>query len=155
KDESTYGCLSVDRDAFERESGSGLGTTNVDYSLALFDHFQSLRSYRSTRLLVDPSGFEVAVEGRPGYREEKIDLPPSWLRGFGQLQAAMALPGERVDLPVEAVYSILAYVKRHREKTGPRSIRFTLTPGRPPSLTLEPWGVSIQSRGAPYEGPKP
>ncbi|MEZ4309869.1 MAG: hypothetical protein R3F14_17665 [Polyangiaceae bacterium] len=35
-----------------------LGTTNVDYSLALYEHFQTLRTYRPTRLLVDPSGFE-------------------------------------------------------------------------------------------------
>ena len=91
KDESAYGCLTVDRDAL-RAGEAGLGTTNVDYSLALYEHFQTLRSYRPTRLLVDPTGFEVKVEGRDDYREEKIDLPPSWLRGFGQLQAAMTLP---------------------------------------------------------------
>lgn len=68
--------------------------------------------------------------GREDYREEKIDLPPSWLRGFGQLQAAMTLPSRKIDVPVEAVYSILAHLKRHREKTGPRSLRFRLTPGR-------------------------
>ncbi|MEO7328176.1 MAG: SWIM zinc finger family protein [Minicystis sp.] len=146
KDESAYGCLSVDRDALKSQD-AGLGTTNVDYSLALYEHFQTLRSYRPTRLLVDPSGFEVKVEGRDDYREEKIDLPASWLRGFGQLQAAMTLPSRRVDLPVEAVYSLLAHLKRHREKTGPRSIRFQLTPGKPPVLVLDPWGVTIQCKG--------
>jgi hypothetical protein len=54
KDESSYGCLYVDRGAFRGETGGGLGTTNVDYSPALFQHFQSLRSYRNTRLQVDP-----------------------------------------------------------------------------------------------------
>lgn len=152
KDESSYGCLSVDRDAFDGEAGSGLGTTNVDYSLALYEHFQALRSYRPTRLLVDPAGFEARVEGRADYREEKIDLPASWLRGFGQIQAAMALPGRRVELPVEALYSVLAYLKRHREKTGPRSIRFQLAPGKPPLLVLEPWGLTIPSRGPAYGG---
>jgi hypothetical protein len=146
KDESAYGCLTVDRDALSCQDG-GLGTTNVDYSLALYDHFQTLRSYRKTRLLVDPEGFEVKVEGREDYREEKIDLPPSWLRGFGQLQAAMTLPSRKIDLPVEAVYSILAHLKRHRDKTGPRSIRFLLTPGKPPVLVLDPWGVTIPCRG--------
>src|SRR5205814_2822288 len=61
KDESSYGCLTVRRDGFVGESVTGLGTTNVDYSLALYDHFQTLRSYRPTRLLVDPTGFEVKV----------------------------------------------------------------------------------------------
>jgi len=152
KDESSYGCLSVDRDSFVGTQEAGLGTTNVDYSLALYEHFQTLRSYRKTRLSVDPTGFDVKVEGLPEYREEKIDLPPSWLRGFGQIQAATCLPSRRVDLPVEVVYSILAYLKRHREKTGPRSIRFQLTPGKAPKIILDPWGIEIESKGPVYDG---
>lgn len=152
KDESSYGCLSVDRDSFVGSQEAGLGTTNVDYSLALYEHFQTLRSYRKTRLSVDPTGFDVKVEGLPEYREEKIDLPPSWLRGFGQIQAATCLPSRRVDLPVEVVYSILAYLKCHREKTGPRSIRFLLTPGKAPKIILDPWGIEIESKGPVYDG---
>ena len=150
KDESAYGCLAVDRNAMSAGE-AGLGTTNVDYSLALYEHFQTLRSYRATRLVVDPTGFEVQVEGREDYREEKIDLPPSWLRGFGQLQAAMTLPSRKIDVPVEAVYSILAHLKRNREKTGPRSLRFRLTPGKSPVIVLDPWGIEIPCRGPMVE----
>jgi hypothetical protein len=152
KDESSYGCLSVDREALRASGDAGLGTTNVDYSLALYEHFQTLRSYRPTRLLVDPKGFEVKVQGLPEYREEKIDLPPSWLRGFGQLSAAMALPVRRVTLPVEVIYALLAWLGRHREKQGPRSIRFRLAPGKPPVVVLDPWGVELVSRGPVYPG---
>lgn len=152
KDEASYGCLLLDRDGFEGNHDASLGTTNVDYSLSLYDHFQTLRSYRETRLLVDPAGFEVAVEGQGSAREEKIDLPPSWLRGFAQISAATALPSRRVALSVETVYSLLTYLRRHREKKGPRSIGFSLTPGRAPTLTLEPFDVSIVSHGPVYEG---
>lgn len=155
KDESSYGCLTIDRDAFRGADRAALGTTNVDYSLALFEQFQTLRSYRATRFAVDPRGFEVNVEGTAGYREEKIELPPSWLRGFGQLQAATTLPYYRVTVPVEAVYSILAYLKRHREKSGPRSLRFVLTPGAEHRIVLEPWGVTIACRGTKYQGDRP
>ena len=152
KDESSYGSLSVDRGAF-RTAGEALpGTTNVDYSLALYEHFQTLRTYRPTRLLVDPTGFEVKVEGRSDLREEKIDLPPSWLRGFGQIGAAMGIPSRRVTVSVAAVYSILAHLKRHREKAGPRSLRFTFKPGRPVTITIEPWGVVIPCGDTPYDG---
>jgi hypothetical protein len=150
KDESSYGMLSVDRDAFGDERASGLGTTNVDYSLGLYEHFQTLRSYHPARLVVDPSGFEVAAAA--SVREEKIDLPSSWLRGFGNLQAAMAIPSREVELSREAVYSLLAYLKRHREKTGPRAVVFSLEPGDHPTLTLEPWSVRIESRGTVYRG---
>jgi hypothetical protein len=155
KDESSYGCLSVDRDAFRDVKGAAVGTTNVDYSLALYESFQKLRTYRPTRLQVDPSGFEVKVEGRADYREEKIDLPVTWLRGFGQIQAALALPARTVDLPVEVVYALLAHLKRHREKTGPRSLKFVLAPGRPPTVVLEPWGIPVESRGPAYQGERP
>lgn len=155
KDESSYGCLFVDRDAFTDETTAGLGTTNVDYSIALYEHFQTLRTYRPTRLRVDPAGFEVQVQGAADYREEKIDLPPSWLRGFGQLQAAMALPQQTVVLPVEAVYSVLAHLKRHRERGGPRCIEFHLEPGRAPTLVLQPWGTTITTHGVPWDGPRP
>lgn len=154
KDESAYGCLTVDRDAFRGGEKGGLGTTNVDYSLALFDHFQTMRSYRSTRLLVDPAGFTVKTEGSADLREEKIDLPPSWLRGFGQIQAAMAIPAREVSLSTDVVYSIVAFLKRHREKTGPRSLRFELAPGERARVVLEPWGTTLVSSAAPYAGPK-
>lgn len=155
KDESSYGCLFVDRDAFSGSSSSGLGTTNVDYSVALYDHFQTLRTYRETRLLVDPTGFEVKVESAGSYREEKIDLPPSWLKGFGQLSAAMALPSRELELSIDAVYSLIAHLKRNREKTGPRSINFELVPGKPAAMVLQPWGVRIESHGRPFVGEKP
>ena len=63
-DESSYGCLTVDRSAFERERDVALGTTNVDYSWTLYEHFQSMRSYRETRFLVDPAGLRGPGRGR-------------------------------------------------------------------------------------------
>src|SRR5439155_8387865 len=99
-------------------------------------------------------GFEVATAERPDYREEKIDLPTSWLRGFMQIQAAMGMPhAAKVTLSREAVYSILAWVKRHKAKTSPRAIRFELTPGQPPRIVLEPWEIPIVSYGTKYDGP--
>jgi hypothetical protein len=153
-DESSYGCLTVDRSAFERERDVALGTTNVDYSWTLYEHFQQMRSYRETRFLVDPTGFEVQAGADAGYREEKIELPPSWLRGFLQLQAAMSLPMRRVPIGREGLYNILAFLKRHRAARSPRAIRFELEPGRPPWGVLEPWGQRIRLGDAPYGGPR-
>ena len=149
-DESSYGCLSVNRDAmFGKSAETRLGTTNVDYSWDLFEHFQSLRSYRETRFKVDPAGFTVATQGNADYHEEKIDLPDGWLRGFMQTQAAMTLPARSVTLTREAVYSILAFLKRHKARKSPRALRFELIAGRPPSLVLEPWEERIPVYGEP------
>ena len=149
-DESSYGCLTVNREAaFGPSTQTQLGTTNVDYSWDLFDHFQSLRSYRETRFRVDPAGFTVATQGNADYREEKIDLPPGWLRGFMQTQAAMTLPLRRVTLAREAVYSILAFLKRHKARKSPRALRFELVAGQPPALVLEPWEQRLPVFGEP------
>lgn len=150
KDESAYGALYVSRDSFETLQ-AGEGTTNVDYSLQLYEHFQSLRTYRTTRLLVDPAGFAVQTKDAV-HREEKIDLPASWLRGFGQIQAAMCLPMRTVTLTPEAVYSVLVWLRRHREKASPRALRFELKSSQRPELVLEPWEQRIPVRGSVYQG---
>jgi hypothetical protein len=154
-DESSYGCLTVGRDAFAEERDAALGTTNVDYSWALYEHFQTLRSYRQTRFLVDPSGFEVRTQQGGDYREEKIDLPPTWLRGFMKLQAAMSLPSRRVPVSREGLYGVLAFLKRHRAARSPRAVRFELEPGRPVAIVLEPWERRVVLHGTPYDGPRP
>lgn len=152
KDESSYGCVSIDRESFAGAARAELGTTNVDYSLGLFEHFQSLRTYRRTRLLVDPAGFEVRTADAGAVREEKIELPPSWLRSFGELLGAAALPARRVELAPGCVYALLSFLRRHRERSGPRSIVFRLRSGRRPVLVVEPWGVELDGGGAPYRG---
>jgi hypothetical protein len=153
-DESSYGCLTVDRDGgFGKSDGTQYGTTNVDYSWDLYHHFQSLRSYRETRFNVDPEGFSVATSDCADYREEKIDLPDGWLRGFMQIQSAMGLPAQRVSLSREAVYSMLAWYKRHRAWRSPRAIRFELLPGKSPRIVLEPWEQAIVSHATTYDGP--
>ena len=153
-DESSYGCLSVDRGAFAAERDVSVGTTNVDYSWPLYEHFQKLRSYRETRFLVDPSGFEVKTHESPDYREEKIDLPQSWLRGFMMLQSAMSLPMRRVPLSQEGLYNVVAWLKRHKAARSPRAVRFELTPGKPVNLVLEPWEKRIVLHSTPYAGPR-
>lgn len=153
-DESSYGCLTVERDGgFGTPEKLQFGTTNVDYSWDLYHHFQSLRSYRDTRFRVDPEGFEVATAASDDIREEKIDLPQGWLRGFMQIQVAMALPATKLTLSREAVYSVLAWHKRHRAWVSPRAMRFELVPGLPPRIVLEPWERIIDCFGARYDGP--
>jgi hypothetical protein len=154
KDESSYGCLTVDRDAFGTAENVALGTTNIDYSQTLYEEFQKLRSYRSTQFRIDPAGFEVRTEQDANYREEKIDLPASWLRGFLQLQAAMSLPMRRVSIGREGLYNVLAWLKRHRAARSPRALRFELEPGQPASLVMEPWERRIELHGTRHAGPR-
>ncbi len=156
KDESAYGWLSVDR---ERGFGSTdvprLGTTNVDYSEQLYEQFQTLRTYRQTRFSLDPEGFAVQTRDVAAHREEKIDLPTTWLRGFMKLQAAMTMQATRVRLTRESVYSVLAFLKRHKAKASPRALAFDLEPGKAVRMTLEPWQQVFDDFGANMTAPWP
>ena len=91
EDESTYGRLGAGYDVFSDVGDFACGTTNIDYSAALYDEFQKIRSYKTTRFEVDPTGFTVRNEGDPDFKEVKIDLPDSWVRGFLQVNSAMSL----------------------------------------------------------------
>jgi hypothetical protein len=152
-DESSYGCLTVDRETGFGRGEAELGTTNVDYSWDLYHHFQKLRTYRSTRFGIDPEGVDVKTSGQEEYREEKIELPDGWLRGLMQLQLAMTLPMRRVTLSTGTVYNLLAFLKRNRAQTSPRAIRFELQDGRNPELILEPWEQHIPEPKHVYDGP--
>jgi hypothetical protein len=154
KDESAYGHLSVGRaEGFGSSSTLKLGTTNVDYSQDLYEQFQTLRTYRRTRFNLDPEGFTVRTGEAPVHREEKIDLPTSWLRGLMKLQAAMTMPTTRVPLTREVVYSLLAFLKRNKARKSPRALRFELEPGQPVRLALEPWEKRFEAPGTRYDGP--
>jgi len=154
KDESAYGCLSINRaEGFGSSSQFKLGTTNIDYSESLYEQFQTLRTYRPTRFTIDPEGFSVTTQQASAYREEKIDLPTSWLRGFMKLQAAMTMPTTRIMLTREAVYSLLAFLKRNKAKKSPRALRFELEPGQPARMVLEPWERAFEVFGPTYDGP--
>lgn len=154
-DQSSYGCLTVQRDGGFGESGSTtFGTTNVDYSWGLYDSFQTLRTYRETRFQIDPDAFSVTTSGDGSdHTEEKIELPDGWLRAFVQMQSAMAIPAKRVSLSIGSMYSLLAFLRRNKAKTSPRAIRFELADGQHPKMVLEPWEQTIESHGTRFEGP--
>jgi hypothetical protein len=153
QDESSYGRLGVGFDVFTNVKEFACGTTNIDYSSTLYDEFQKIRSYKTTRFEVDPSGFAVQTTGDDEYKEVKIDLPDSWVRGFLQVSSAMALPAVAFDLHPLDVYNLCFLLRRHREKKGPRSLRYCLEPGRPVRVVVDPWNFVVSCPRSIYEGP--
>jgi SWIM zinc finger len=155
QDESSYGRLSASYEVFQNVNEFECGTTNIDYSAALYDEFQKIRSYKNTQFLVDPSGFEVKTTGESDYKEVKIDLPDSWVRGFLQVSSAMSLPAITFDLHPIDIYNICFALRRRKEKQGPRSLRYILNPGEPVRIILEPWNQEIICARSPYTGNAP
>lgn len=143
RDESTYASLSCSHDIFKHQGDFACGTTNIDYSAALYDEFQKIRDYKTTRLAIEASGFAVQTGDDPGFIEHKIDVPDSWVRGFLQVSAAMAQPGVSLSLHPMDLHNFCLLLRRRKERVGPRSIRFELEPGKPVRAIFEPWGTEV------------
>lgn len=152
QDESSYGRLSASYEVFKNINEFACGTTNIDYSAALYDEFQKIRSYKTTKFEIDPSGFEVQTSNEEDFKEVKIDLPDSWVRGFLQVSSAMSLPATRFDLHPMDIHNICFVLRRHKEKKGPRSMRYHLTPGQPVRVIFDPWGIEVVCPRSPYTG---
>jgi hypothetical protein len=152
QDESSYGRLGASYEVFKNISEFACGTTNIDYSAALYDEFQKIRSYKTTSLQVDPSGFEVQTVNEETFKEVKIDLPDSWVRGFLQVSSAMSLPAVQFDLHPMDIHNICFILRRHKEKQGPRSMRYCLKPGEPVRVIFDPWGTEIVCARSIYTG---
>ncbi len=156
RDESTYANLSCSHNVFDRIGEFACGTTNIDYSAGLYEEFQKIRDYKTTRLTVEPGGFEVRTADDPGFVEQKIDLPDSWVRGFLQVGSAMGLsvglPAHTFHLHPMDVHNICFLLRRARERVGPRSIRFLLEPGKPVRLLFEPWNRELVCRRSIFPG---
>ena len=65
----------------------------------------------------------------------------------------MSLPMRRVPISREGLYSILAFLKRHRAAKSPRAVRFELERGRPVAIVLEPWEERIVLHGSAVRRP--
>ena len=152
EDESSYGRLGANYDVFENVREFACGTTNIDYSAALYDEFQKIRTYKTTRFEIDPSGFELTTTSENAFKEVKIDLPDSWVRGFLQVSSAMSLPTVRFDLHPLDVHNICFVLRRKKERQSPRSMRYILKPGEPVKIVLEPWNIEIVCARSRYEG---
>lgn len=142
-DESSYGRLAVHEELFQDVKDFQYGTTNIDFSDALLNEIKRMRTYKPTEFQVDPSGFEVATTGREVYKEKKIDVPTSWVRGFLQVQSAMSLPTISFDVRPIDLYNICSFLRRHRERHSPRSMKWVLEPGQPIKVVIEPWNEEI------------
>ncbi|MEM9540412.1 MAG: SWIM zinc finger family protein [Cyanobacteria bacterium P01_E01_bin.42] len=152
QDESSYGRLGASYEVFHNIREFACGTTNIDYSAALYNEFQKIRSYKNTLFQVDPSGFEVQTTREETYKEVKIDLPDSWVRGFLQVSSAMSLPAMRLELQPMDVYNICLILRRYKEKQSPRGMRYHLTPGESIKIVFEPWEKEIICSRSPYTG---
>ncbi len=150
QDESVYASLQLDPAIFEAEGETRYGTTNVDFSAWLWGALGEMRTSRETWFRIDPAGFEVKTAGAGGRFEQKVDLPESWVRGFLELQSAMAAPGTRLTMRPVDLLAAIRFLRYSKAKVSPRALRYEFPPGEDARIVLEPWEHEVRLKGADH-----
>ena len=150
-DESIYGRVKLPHSAVESESIPIIGTTNIDFGLGMEREFSRIRSYRPLNLTVGSTAVEFKTDIASAV-EKKIDLPDTWVRGLVEVQAALVFAPMKICLNPLVLADIIAELEKEREKHGPRSLKFVLSPGKPIQIELEPWGKTFLDPGNVFGG---
>ncbi len=154
-DQSVYVRLSAPLDVFEPEGEVRYGTTNIDFNFSLREALSHLRSARSTVLRIGAGGMGVTTSVRGvalDHFERKVDVPESWLKGFLQVQGALAMPGYRFDVHPADLLSVIAFFQENKAPRPPHGLRYEFTPGAPITAVLEPWNQRFTLRDTTYGG---
>jgi hypothetical protein len=154
QDQSVYGLVSAERGLFEPDGEVVCGTTNVDFTAWLWAALGEMRSSRDTWLRIEPVGVEVQTVGAGGRFERKVDLPDEWVRGFLQLQEAMAFPGTRLRARPVDLLAALRFLQMNRARVSPRALRYEFEPGQEVRLVLEPWEQVVVLKGSEHGYPE-
>ena len=152
-DESVYGRVRLAHDSLESTDPIKLGTTNIDFGLSLEREFSRIRTYRPLDLTVGAQTVQIDTDVGSAV-EKKIDLPESWVRGLVEVQSALMLSPVTLQLSPAFVADIVARLEAEKEKHGPRSLKFRLTPNEPVSVEIEPWGTVVVDHTSKYTGPR-
>jgi SWIM zinc finger len=150
QDRSAYASLIIDPALFETMGDVVSGTTNIDFTAWLWGALGEMRTSRSTLFRIGPEGFEVRTSEAGGRFEKKVELPESWVRGFLQVQAAMAMPGTRLSVKPIDLLAAVRFLRYAKAKVSPRAIRYEFEPDRDARLVLEPWERVIALEGAAH-----
>src|SRR5262249_7028123 len=154
-DQSCYARLSAPLSAFEREGEVRYGTTNIDFTLGLRSALEGLRSSRRTVLRVGASGLGVTTGVGStvlDHFERKVDVPDEWVRGFLQVQGALALRAFTFEVRPVDLLSAITYFRENKPPSLPHGIRYELQPDEPICLVLEPWERRFTLRDTLYTG---
>jgi hypothetical protein len=154
-DQSVYARLSAPLEAFDIAGEVRYGTTNIDFNAGLRSALMELRSSRETELRVGGGGLGVATtvgDVRKEHFERKVDVPDAWVKGFLQVQGALAMPVFTFDVRPVDLLTAIAFFSDNRPPSLPHGMRFELHAESPIRLVLEPWERAFTLRDTHYTG---
>ncbi|HLU09142.1 MAG TPA: hypothetical protein VK003_05710, partial [Oceanobacillus sp.] len=154
-DSSAYVRLSAKNEAFEVDYEPTYGTTNIDFTFALRAALQNLRSSRRTTFSIGAGGFGVQTEGavkHAAHFEQKVDLPDGWVKGFLQVQSALAMKPFTFHVRPVDLLNVIHYFAENRARRPPHGLRYEFQTDEPIRAILEPWNQAFTFQETEYTG---
>jgi predicted nucleic acid-binding Zn finger protein len=154
-DQSTYARFSMKPEAFSMVNEPQYGTTNIDFTRVLRSAIQQMRTHRDTRFGIGPQGFKVQTETGMGSREtfeRKVDVPDSWVRGFLQVQSALAAKPFTFDVRPVDLMSVINHFLDARKTRPPTALRYEFKKDAAISIVVEPWEQRYWLQDTAYTG---
>lgn len=154
-DQSAYVRLSAKPEAFESSGDTTYGTTNIDFTFALRDAMNQLRSSRETWFTVGAGGFAAQTQVGSAVKahvENKVDLPDSWVKGFLQVQSALAAKPFTFEMRPVDLLTVINHFMDNRVRRPPNAMRFEFKPQNAISIVLEPWEQRFWLKDTAYDG---
>lgn len=143
QDMSAWCALIIHPEVFEPSGAACFGTAHVDCTEWLWGALEEMRTSRTTWLTVGAEGLEVSPGGGGGRFEQEVHIPDPWLRGFLELQGAMAIPGTRITVRPVDLLSAIRFLHLNQARVSPRALRYELEPQTDARLVIEPWEHSV------------
>jgi hypothetical protein len=116
---------------------------------------QSLRTSRQTMFSVGAGGFGVTTAVGANERahfERKVNVPEGWVKGFLQVQGALAMRPFVFDVRPVDLLSAIAFFQDNKPPHPPHGLRYEFQPGEPVRIVLEPWEKRFTLKGTSYTG---
>lgn len=145
QDGSALGWVHFGEGVFGAPQVHEAGCTNIDYSEGLHRWLTSMTAASAATLTIGHAE-GVGLEGGAGrHVEKRIDLPDGWVRGFGEMHAALAA----ADVHVPLAKADLANILRAMARKAPmamkgRGLVFDIKPGEKARVIVEPWNTVVR-----------
>lgn len=154
-DSAAYVRLSARTEAFDSFAEPTYGTTNIDFTFALRQAFMNLRKSRQTTFTIGAGGFAVETTDairRGQHFERKVVLPDHWVRGFLQVQSALAMKPFTFHVRPVDLLNVISFFIENRVRKPPHGLRYVFKPDEPIQAILEPWEQAFTFQDALYTG---
>ncbi len=149
-DGSTLGWVHFSNEVFKDVKVQEPGCTSIDFSPNFEKFLNAMTGLSDVTLRIGAKEGIQLEQKTEKHVEKKIELPDGWVRGFGELHAALASATLRVPLSKPDIFSIVKAIKKKAPGSlKGRALIFEFEPGKKGRAIIQPFNTVVRLQGPP------